>query len=134
MGLLLGHIISVLCECHTSTCLEWKGLKQLQAIQLQRTDTTTLGTFPLCTHGYLIYSKSVLYIAEHGLALPLLCFGRIILLHVVTKLQNSVEVENELQLLRLFEDLRNHCHPGLDTTEGKCLCCSDFHVALFSAI
>lgn len=46
MGLLLGHIISVLCECHTSTCLEWKGLKQLQAIQLQRTDSTTLGNIP----------------------------------------------------------------------------------------
>lgn len=31
--------------------------------------------------------------------------------------QNSVEVENELQLLRLFQDFINHCcHPGLDTT------------------
>lgn len=33
-----------------------------------------------------------------------------------------MEVENELQLLRLSEDLVNLCcHPGLDPTEGKCL-------------
>lgn len=91
-------------------------------------------TFPLCSHRYLIYSKSILNIAEHWLALPHLCFGRILLLHTGTELQNSVEAENKLQLLRLFEAIINHCcHPGLDTTEGKCLCCPDPHVALFSA-
>lgn len=73
----------------------------------------------------------MLDIAEHGLALPLLCFGRIISLHIGTQLQNSVEVENKL---RFFDNHNHCCHPGLDTTEGKCLCCSDPHIALFSAM
>lgn len=133
MGLPVGYITSVLCVSQ-STCLEWKVFKTRQSSFKEQTPPH-LETFPLCSHGYLIHSKSVLNIAEHRLALPHLCFGRIVLLHTGTELQNSVETENKLQLLRLFEALINHCcHPGLDTTEGKCLCCSDPHVALFSAM
>ena len=138
MGLLLCHIIPVLCGCQTSTCLELKVKKKNT-----RGNPTPKSRLhhPWKLSHFVVMSICLVpgvssIFQSMGFALSLLCFGRILLLHIVTKLQNSMEVANELQLLRLFEDLVNLCcHPGLDTTERKCLWWSWFSYSfVFSSV
>lgn len=121
MRLLLRHIILVSRGCHTSTCLELEGSLKLVKKKNSKGNPTPKSRLhqpwkcPRHSHGYhLLNSRSVVYIIEHGVCSFPLCYGRNVLLHIVTELQNSMEVEDKFQL-RLFEDFINLCsHPGLD--------------------